>query len=58
MLLRIAQGRSNREVGEELFISDHTVKTHVGRLLTKLGLRDRVQLVIFAYDNGLVSPAP
>src|SRR5699024_289135 len=58
VLLLIAQGRSNREVGEELFISDHTVKTHVGRLLTKLGLRDRVQLVIFAYDNGLVSPAP
>jgi DNA-binding NarL/FixJ family response regulator len=45
-------------VGEELFISDHTVKTHVGRLLTKLDQRDRVQLVIFAYDNGLVSPAP
>src|SRR5699024_12380587 len=58
VLLLIAQGRSNREVGEELFISDHPVKTHVGRLLTKLGLRDRVQLVIFAYDNGLVSPAP
>ena len=58
VLLLIAQGRSNREVGEELFISDHTVKTHVGRLLTKLDQRDRVQLVIFAYDNGLVSPAP
>jgi DNA-binding NarL/FixJ family response regulator len=58
VLLLVAQGRSNREVGEELFISDHTVKTHVGRLLTKLDQRDRVQLVIFAYDNGLVSPAP
>ena len=57
VLLLVAQGRSNREVGEELFISDHTVKTHVGRLLTKLDLRDRVQLVIFAYDNGLVAPA-
>lgn len=56
VLMLIAQGRSNKEVGEELFISDHTVKTHVGRLLTKLGVRDRVQLVILAYDNGLVSP--
>jgi DNA-binding NarL/FixJ family response regulator len=56
VLMLVAQGRSNREVGAELFISDHTVKTHVGRLLTKLGARDRVQLVIFAYDNGLVSP--
>jgi len=56
VLLLVAQGRSNKEVGEELFISDHTVKTHVGRLLTKLEARDRVQLVILAYDNGLVSP--
>ena len=56
VLMLIAEGRSNKEVGEGLFISDHTVKTHVGRLLTKLGVRDRVQLVILAYDNGLVSP--
>ena len=56
VLMLIAQGRSNREVGAELFISDHTVKTHVGKLLMKLGARDRVQLVIFAYDNGLVAP--
>lgn len=56
VLMLVAQGRSNREVGEELFISDHTVKTHVGKLLMKLSARDRVQLVIFAYDNGLVAP--
>jgi len=58
VLVLLGRGLSNREIGEELFISDHTVKSHVGRLLTKIGARDRVQAVIFAFDNGLVEPAP
>ncbi|APX32821.1 DNA-binding response regulator [Brachybacterium sp. P6-10-X1] len=58
VLVLLGRGLSNREIGQELFISDHTVKTHVGRLLTKIGARDRVQAVIFAFDNGLVEPAP
>lgn len=58
VLVLLGRGFSNREIGDELFISDHTVKTHVGRLLAKIGARDRVQAVIFAFDNGLVEPAP
>ncbi|MDN5685879.1 MAG: response regulator transcription factor [Brachybacterium sp.] len=57
VLVLLGRGLSNREIGLELFISDHTVKTHVGRLLTKIDARDRVQAVIFAFDNGLVEPA-
>jgi DNA-binding NarL/FixJ family response regulator len=53
----VAQGLSNAEVGGEVFLAEATVKTHVGRVLAKLGLRDRVQVVIWAYQNGLVSPA-
>ncbi len=48
----IAEGMSNAEIGERLFLSESTVKTHVGRVLTKLQLRDRVHAVIFAYENG------
>ena len=54
VLLAVAQGASNAEIGAELYMAEATVKTHVGRLLAKLEKRDRVQLVVFAYESGLV----
>jgi len=56
VLTLVGGGLSNTEIGAELFISPATVKTHVGRVLQKLGARDRAQLVVIAYETGLVTP--
>ncbi|HEX3004819.1 MAG TPA: response regulator transcription factor [Angustibacter sp.] len=56
VLLRVGRGRSNSEIAAELFLGEATVKTHVGSILSKLRLRDRVQAVVFAYETGLVTP--
>ena len=56
VLLLVARGRSNQEIAESLFISPHTAKTHVNRIMTKVHAHDRAQLVILAYESGMLVP--
>jgi DNA-binding NarL/FixJ family response regulator len=56
VMRHVARGLSNEEIGAKLFLAKDTVKTHVGHILTKLGLRDRAQAIVMAYETGLVQP--
>ncbi len=56
VLVELAKGSTNAEISDALYIGAATVKSHVSSILTKLGLRDRAQAVVFAYESGLVTP--
>lgn len=56
VLRLVARGRSNAEIAEQLYLGEATIKTHVGRMLMKLNIRDRVQAVVLAYESGLITP--
>ena len=56
VLAQLAAGANNAEISESLYIGAATVKSHVSSILTKLGLRDRAQAVVFAYESGLITP--
>lgn len=56
VLVEVGHGLSNQEIAAKFFLSEATVKTHIGHILAKMGLRDRVQMVVLAYDTGLVKP--
>jgi DNA-binding NarL/FixJ family response regulator len=58
VLRLMARGATNAEIAERLFVSEATVKTHVGAIFTKLGVRDRAAAIVFAYDHGIVGPRP
>jgi DNA-binding NarL/FixJ family response regulator len=56
VLREVARGLANREIAARLYIGEGTVKTHVARILTKLSLRDRTQVVVYAYEHGITRP--
>ncbi len=58
VLIHMARGATNNEIASALFVSEATVKSHIGAIFAKLGARDRAAAIVFAYDHGLVGPRP